>query len=122
AETASQSTAGNRASFEPAFCCDHPKVSATRVSDPVPNRCGSDRRSLDIVFSTAARAWREVPSMESRVQAALASLPAFLPGSRVQLMEHLAILKRWYFRGTRAGEIFFADEKGVLPIRRIVRG
>jgi len=62
------------------------------------------------------------PSMESRVQAALASLPAFLPGSRVQLMEHLAILKRWYFRGTRAGEIFFADEKGVLPIRRIVRG
>jgi hypothetical protein len=37
-------------------------------------------------------------------------------------MEHLALLKRWYYRGTRAGEIFFADAKGELPMRRIVRG
>jgi hypothetical protein len=37
-------------------------------------------------------------------------------------MEHLAILKRWYYRGTRVGEIFFADDKGELPMRRIVRG
>jgi hypothetical protein len=37
-------------------------------------------------------------------------------------MEHLALLKRWYYRGSRAGEMFFADEKGDLPMRRIVRG
>jgi hypothetical protein len=37
-------------------------------------------------------------------------------------MEHLALLKRWYYRGRRAGEIFFADENGVLPMRRMVRG
>ncbi len=37
-------------------------------------------------------------------------------------MEHLALLKRWYYRGSRAGEIFFADAKGELPMRRIVRG
>jgi hypothetical protein len=37
-------------------------------------------------------------------------------------MEHLALLKRWYYRGSRVGEIFFADEKGILPMRRIVRG
>jgi hypothetical protein len=37
-------------------------------------------------------------------------------------MEHLAILKRWYYRGTRIGEIFLADRKGELPFRRIVRG
>ena len=37
-------------------------------------------------------------------------------------MEHLAILRRWYYRGTRAGEIFLADERGALPMRRIVRG
>ena len=37
-------------------------------------------------------------------------------------MEHLAILKRWYYRGSRTGEIFFADAKGELPMRRIVRG
>ena len=29
---------------------------------------------------------------------------------------------RWYYRGTRLGEIFLADEKGMLPFRRIVRG
>ena len=37
-------------------------------------------------------------------------------------MEHLALLKRWFYRGSRTGEIFFADEKGELPMRRIVRG
>jgi len=37
-------------------------------------------------------------------------------------MEHLAILKRWYYRGSRTGEIFFADGKGELPMRRVVRG
>ena len=37
-------------------------------------------------------------------------------------MEHLAILKRWCYRGSRAGEIFFADAKGELPMRRLVRG
>jgi hypothetical protein len=37
-------------------------------------------------------------------------------------MEHLALLKRWYYRGSRMGEVFFADAKGELPMRRIVRG
>jgi hypothetical protein len=37
-------------------------------------------------------------------------------------MEHLAILKRWYYRSSRTGEIFFADYNGVLPMRRVVRG
>jgi len=31
-------------------------------------------------------------------------------------------LKRWYYRGTRTGEIFFASDHGILPLRRIVRG
>ena len=37
-------------------------------------------------------------------------------------MEHLALLKRWFYRSTRSGEIFFADVKGGLPLRRLVRG
>ena len=37
-------------------------------------------------------------------------------------MEHLALLKRWFYRSTRTGEIFFADAKGGLPLRRLVRG
>ena len=37
-------------------------------------------------------------------------------------MEHLALLKRWYYRSTRIGEIFFADDQGEWPLRKIVRG
>jgi excinuclease ABC subunit C len=61
-------------------------------------------------------------SMEARIQSALATLPAAEPDSAVERMEHLAILKRWYYRGTRTGEIFFADANHDLPMRRIVRG
>jgi excinuclease UvrABC nuclease subunit len=61
-------------------------------------------------------------SMEARLQAALATFPACKPASAIERMEHLAILKRWCYRGTRAGEIFFADAKGELPMRRLVRG
>jgi excinuclease ABC subunit C len=61
-------------------------------------------------------------SMEARIQAALAEFPAAKPASAIERMEHLAILKRWCDRGTRAGEIFFADAKGELPMRRLVRG
>jgi excinuclease ABC subunit C len=61
-------------------------------------------------------------SMEARIQAALAEFPASQPAGAIERMEHLAILKRWCYRGTRAGEIFFADAKGELPMRRLVRG
>jgi len=61
-------------------------------------------------------------SMEARIQAALAAFPACKLGSAIERLEHLAILKRWCYRGTRAGEIFFADARGELPMRRLVRG
>jgi len=65
-------------------------------------------------------------SMESRIQEALAAIPTVAPRSALETMEHLALLRRWYYRGSRKGEIFFADflgnEKGALPVRRIVRG
>jgi len=61
-------------------------------------------------------------SMEARVAEALERVPAPDSGTALETMEHLALLRRWYFRSSRAGEIFFADDKGVLPLRRIVRG
>lgn len=61
-------------------------------------------------------------SMEARVEQALESLPLTEPKSALEAMEHLALVKRWFYRGTRVGEIFFADDKGVLPMRRMVRG
>jgi excinuclease ABC subunit C len=73
-----------------------------------------------ITFSVEQRA--ESQSMESRVEAIIQSVPPSEPKSATERMEHLAILKRWYYRSHRTGEIFFADEQGPWPLRRIVRG
>jgi excinuclease ABC subunit C len=73
------------------------------------------------VQPTAERAAKS-QSMESRIQEALATFPAVANVSASERMEHLAILKRWYYRSSRAGEIFFAEDKGALPMRRVVRG
>jgi excinuclease ABC subunit C len=60
-------------------------------------------------------------SMESRVQEVLPSVEA-PRASAIEMMESLAILKRWYCRSVKVGEIFFADAAGELPLRRLVRG
>ncbi len=73
-------------------------------------------------FSIQSTEHAKSQSMESRVQAALDSRPPAESGKALETMEHLALLKRWYYRGSRIGEIFFADAKGELPMRRIVRG
>ena len=61
-------------------------------------------------------------SMEARIQQALTVFPEANRASAIERMEHLAILKRWCYRGSRVGEIFFADARGELPMRRLVRG
>lgn len=75
-----------------------------------------------IVFSIQAAEHAKSQSMESRVQAALNSFPLQKTASAQEIMEHLALLKRWYYRGSRIGEIFLADDKNIFPMRRIVRG
>ena len=42
-------------------------------------------------------------SMEARIQAALAEFPPAEPRGTVERMEHLTILKRWFYRGSRKG-------------------
>ena len=59
-------------------------------------------------------------SMEGRIQELLATVPV-PSGNAQETMEQLAILKRWYYRTSKTGEIFFTDERGELPWRRIVR-
>lgn len=60
-------------------------------------------------------------SMEARIRAALE--PLVSGGQSIQrFSEELAILKRWYYRSHKVGEVFFAGEDGELPWRRIVRG
>lgn len=73
-------------------------------------------------FPVSAPEHTKTQSMEARIQAALTTFPAAEPRSATERMEHLAILKRWVYRGIRVGEIFFADAQSELPMRRIVRG
>jgi excinuclease ABC subunit C len=61
-------------------------------------------------------------SIELRVQETLAQSPLPKTKSALEMMEHIALIKRWFYRSSRIGEIFFADTKGEFPMRRIVRG
>jgi excinuclease ABC subunit C len=85
-------------------------------------RIDAGRISGPIQFYIQPKEHTKSQSMESRVHESLQSLPAFRTTSALETMEHLAVLKRWYYRGTRTGEIFFGDAKGELPMRRVVRG
>jgi excinuclease ABC subunit C len=80
--------------------------------------CISDPVSFPIQSTEHAKS----QSMESRVRQALDAFPAAKAKSALETMEHLALLKRWYYRSRRIGEVFFADDRGVLPLRRLVRG
>ncbi len=74
-----------------------------------------------VTFPIQSDEYAKSQSMESRIQETLASFPAAAT-TALETMEHLTLLKRWYYRGSRLGEIFFGDDKGTLPVRRVVRG
>ena len=78
--------------------------------------------SAPLNFPIQAAEHTKSHSMEARVQEALGGSAAKEAPSALEIMEHLAILKRWYYGSSRAGEIFLCDEKGTLPMRRLVRG
>jgi excinuclease UvrABC nuclease subunit len=75
-----------------------------------------------VQFSIQSENQSKSQSMEARIQEALSSTSAEVAGAPLETMEHLALLRRWFYRSSKAGEIFFADEKGMLPMRRVVRG
>jgi excinuclease ABC subunit C len=85
-------------------------------------RVGSGAISGPAVFCIQPAEHSKSQSMESRVQQVLELFVSARAPSVIETMEHLALLKRWYYRSRRIGEIFLADEKGVFPMRRIVRG
>ena len=85
-------------------------------------RIAAGRISGPVIFPIQSSEHTKSQSMESRVQEALATIPTATPTTALETMEHVALLKRWYYRSSRAGEIFFLDEKDALPMRRLVRG
>ena len=85
-------------------------------------RVESGALSGPVVFTIQHAEHAKSQSMESRVQAVLDSMAPSNVRTALETMEHLALLRRWYYRGSRVGEIFLADDKNILPMRRIVRG
>ncbi|MFL6389702.1 MAG: excinuclease ABC subunit C [Terriglobales bacterium] len=61
-------------------------------------------------------------TLDSRIRGAMESLMTGGSHSAQRFSEELAILKRWYYRSHKLGEIFFANDRGELPLRRIARG
>lgn len=59
--------------------------------------------------------------LDSKIHAALELLAPSGAQRAQRFSEELAILKRWYYRSHKVGEIFFANDRGELPLRRIAR-
>ncbi len=102
------------------------KIEGARILDPVTFAPASAAPVVPEQSDSPARPaeWKiKAPhSMEARASEALASVEPAQVKSAPELMEHLSILKRWYYRSSKVGELFLADDKGELPMRRIVRG
>ena len=90
------------------------KIAAGQVADPVTLNVGKQ--------AEASHLSSKPQSMESRITDALATAQNPDLRSALERMEHLAILKRWYYRTSKIGELFLTEAAGELPMRRIVRG
>ena len=86
------------------------RIQGGRISAPV-----------QLPLNVAQEAGGKPLSMEARIHETLATI-AVPAASAQETMEQLAILKRWYYRTSKTGELFLADDRGDLPWRRIVRG
>jgi len=89
------------------------KIIGGHICDPVPLGVGKQAGASHLAL--------KAQSMESRINEALAAVDVPQFRSALEWMEHLALLKRWYYRTLKVGELFLA-ENGDLPMRRVVRG
>ncbi len=79
------------------------KIVAGRISDPVGLSVGQ--------LGGVAHLTSRPQSMESRITEALAAVEAPKVRSALEWMEHLALLKRWYYRTIKVGELFLAERE-----------
>ncbi len=90
------------------------KIAAGRISDPVNLNVGKQAEASHLATRPQ--------SMEARITEALATAEPHKLRGALEWMEHLALLKRWYYRTSKVGELFLPDSSGELPMRRVVRG
>jgi excinuclease UvrABC nuclease subunit len=90
------------------------KIVAGQICNPVALNVGKQAEASHLATKPQ--------SMEARINEALSAVGTSKPRSALEWMEHLALLKRWYYRTTKVGELFLAGSDGELPMRRVVRG
>ena len=90
------------------------KIAGGVICDPVPLDFGKR--------AEASQVGSKPQSMESRITQSLATVDPPRLRSALEWMEHLALLKRWYYRSSKVGELFLDEANGELPMRRVVRG
>ena len=90
------------------------KIVAGRICEPVALNVGKQAEASHLATKPQ--------SMESRITEALAAVEVPKLRGALEWMEHLALLKRWYYRSVKVGELFLTDSSGELPMRRVVRG
>ena len=72
------------------------------------------------LFTVASKEEGQPPEpVESRLHEVLKKLAPAKTAPTQQFIEELAILKRWFYRTHKLGEIVFAKSSGELPMRRI---
>ena len=81
-----------------------------RLAVPVPAEESEAKRTTKLRPQT----------LETRIIEALSGITLRKP-ERGEVADHLALLKRWYYRSSKKGEIFISHTEE-LPLRRIVRG
>jgi hypothetical protein len=89
------------------------KIAGGRICDPVLLNFGKQVE--------ASQVGSKPLSMESRITQALAAVEERTARGALEWMEHLSLLKRWYYRTSKVGELFLTED-GELPMRRVVRG
>ncbi len=90
------------------------KIAEGRICDPVTLNVGKQAEASHLATRPQ--------SMEARITEAMAKAEGPKLRSALERMEHLALLKRWYYRTAKTGELFLAESSGELPMRRVVRG
>jgi len=68
---------------------------------------------------TAKEGNQQQEPVEPRLHEVLEKLATTKTASTQQFIEELAILKRWFYRTHKLGEVVFAKSSGELPMRRI---
>ena len=90
------------------------RIAAGQICEPVALNVGKQAEASHLAHKPQ--------SMEARIAEALATVVPPRLSSALEWMEHLALLKNWFYRSTKTGELFLAEDTGELPMRRVVRG